>query len=204
MGRPRLFDPETERRLLLDAGMQVIARNGFTTTTVSEILSEAGLSTRAFYRHFPSSQALVRTLLEREVASAARWLERATSEADGPVAAVEAWINAFLDLFYEPRRAARAAVFWSPSFAAPVRELADVTETFCRPLEQALRAGHDSGVLWAPSPREDAESIHGLVVAATDKHRRRRATRAAAVTQVVRFAWPALHLSVEPHEESSG
>jgi AcrR family transcriptional regulator len=203
IGRPRRFEPETERRLLLDAGMQVIARSGFAPTTVNEVLSEAGLSTRAFYRHFPTSQALVRALLEREVASSARWLEHATSNAGDSIAAVEAWIDACLDLFYEPRRAARAALLQSPSFAPSLQELPDVTGRFCKPLEQALLAGHKAGVLSSPSPRDDAESVYGLIVASAGKLRRRRATRAAAKAQVVRFAWPALGLSLE-REAGSG
>jgi AcrR family transcriptional regulator len=201
MGRPRLFDPEVERRLLLDASMHVIARSGFTPTTVTEVLTEAGLSTRAFYRHFPTSQALMRALVEREVASAARHLERATTTAGSPIAAVEAWIDACLDLFYEPRRASRATVLQSPSVAVALEELPDVAATFCEPLRKSLATGHSSGLLSSPSPKDDAESIYGLVTTASGKHRRRRATRAAAKEQVIRFAWPALGL---PTRRSGG
>src|SRR5687767_623901 len=100
-GPSRRFDPETERRLLLDAGMRVMARNGLAATTVSEVLAEAGLSTRAFYRHFATSQSLLHELLERELASVERRLVKAVADADDPIAAVDAWIAVFVSVFYE-------------------------------------------------------------------------------------------------------
>jgi hypothetical protein len=65
----------------------------------------------------------------------------------------------------------------------------------CAPLVEVLRAGHEAGVLYSPTPEADAYAIHDLVTssrAAIDVGTRdREATRA----HVVRFVWPALRLA---------
>ena len=53
-GRPRRFESEDELRILLDAALAVMERNGYVDANVAEILREANLSTRSFYRHFES------------------------------------------------------------------------------------------------------------------------------------------------------
>ena len=46
-----------EKRALIEAGLVVLRRSGSDGCTVADVLSEAGLSTRAFYRHFASKDA---------------------------------------------------------------------------------------------------------------------------------------------------
>lgn len=55
VGRPRRFDDKTERRMLIDAAIRVMGRNKDVSIPLDGVLSEAGLSTRGFYRHFESS-----------------------------------------------------------------------------------------------------------------------------------------------------
>ncbi len=50
-GRPRRFEPADELRRLFDAALVVMQRNGYADVAVADILAEAGLSTRSFYRH---------------------------------------------------------------------------------------------------------------------------------------------------------
>lgn len=66
LGRPRLFDAETERRMVMDAAVRVMARNGFEYMSVSDILTEAELSTTSFYRHFQSKDKLLAALIRRD------------------------------------------------------------------------------------------------------------------------------------------
>jgi AcrR family transcriptional regulator len=47
LGRPRLFDDDTERRMVLDAAVRVMARNDYAAMSVADVLAEAGLSTSA-------------------------------------------------------------------------------------------------------------------------------------------------------------
>jgi AcrR family transcriptional regulator len=165
--------------------------------SVSDVLNEAGLSTRAFYRHFESKEALLETFMLREAESVSRSLQRVVAAACDPRAAVEAWLERFLDVFYEPRRAQRVALLSSAAARASGPSAAMISEMrrlVCLPLVDALRIGHDTGVLYSPVPEADAYSIHSLVVASRDGQGLEKADRAATRAHVVRFAWPALGL----------
>ena len=70
-GRPRRFESEDELRILLDAALVVMERNGYTDAAVADILREADLSTRSFYRHFESKDQLLSALFRREADAAA-------------------------------------------------------------------------------------------------------------------------------------
>src|SRR5262249_12016204 len=170
VGRPRRFDDKTERRMVMDAAIRVMARNGYAGMSVSEVLSEAGLSTRAFYRHFASREPPLVALMRRESEAVGRSLEQAVALAPNPVAAVEAWVQCYLDVFYEPRRVARTALFSSPAVRASyplADELRERRRIFCRPLVAALRRAHETGVANSPTPEADAYSMFALVSAAT-------------------------------------
>src|ERR1700753_3383937 len=83
-GRPRRFEAEDELRLLLDAALVVMARNGYTDAAVADILREADLSTRSFYRHFESKDQLLCALFRREADAAADRLEARVDAAASP------------------------------------------------------------------------------------------------------------------------
>ena len=104
LGRPRRFDTGTERAMVMDAATRLMIRKGYADLSVVEILAETGLSTRSFYRHFESKEALVVALLQREGEAMGRSLGQAVALAHGPVAAVDAWLECFLDVHYEPKR----------------------------------------------------------------------------------------------------
>ena len=194
-GRPRRFSSHTERQILLDAAVRVMSENGYDGTSVNDVLEDAGLSTRAFYRQFDSKHELLMALIQRERDRVADHLEKAARSADGPLAAVEAWIDAFLDLLYNPEIAPTTAIFTAPSVLASytlATSLPEMQRMFCPPLIRALRAGHRAGVLESPRPEADAYCIHALVHAALDVHHRQRPKRATVKAQVLRFVWPAL------------
>jgi AcrR family transcriptional regulator len=185
--------------MIMDAAIKVMARNGYAGMSVAEVLSEAGLSTRAFYRHYDSRETLLVALMRRESESVGRSLERAVALAPDPVAGLEAWLHRYLDVFYEPRRAARTALFASPAVRASyplADELRERRRIFCRPLIQALRQAHRAGVVHSPTPEADAYSVFALVTAATDQHDPQFRDRMAAWAHIVRFAWPAFGLTV--------
>jgi AcrR family transcriptional regulator len=197
VGRPRRFDDETERRLLVEAAIRVMERNDYSDMSVGEILAEAGLSTRAFYRHYDSKEALLETFLLHEAESVGRSLARVVAAAEDPAQAVEAWLERFLDVFFVPRRARRAAMLAAAATrsSGPSAEMMiRLREIACRPLVGALRAGNASGVLHSPRPEADAYSIHDLVVASMHASDSGDLNRAETKAHVVRYAWPALRL----------
>src|SRR3954451_3466058 len=109
-GRPRRFDEADERRLLFEAAFTVMQRAGTPDVTVADILREADMSTRSFYRHFGSKDDLLLAMYRRESEAASAKLHAAVDAAPTPIAGLEAWIGAILSIGHSRRRAARAAV----------------------------------------------------------------------------------------------
>lgn len=197
LGRPRLFDDETERRMVMDAAVQVMRRNGYAAMSVADVLAEAKLSTSSFYRHFSSKDALAEALVRREGRSARRSLQRAIDAASDPVDAFNAWLDALLDLFFQPARAERGAVLGAADVLGSER-MTMVTEEMrwllAEPVVDVLRAGHDAGVLVSPNAEADAVSLFALASRAARAEHGYPGDRGAARAQVMRFAAPALQI----------
>jgi AcrR family transcriptional regulator len=202
VGRPRMFEDEAERRMLIEAAIRILASKGYETMTVSDVLTEAGLSTRAFYRHFASKTAVIDALLLREAESAGRALARVVDLAPDAVSALEAWIDRYLDIYYQPRRVRRARLLnYEVDRAITDAMRREMREIVCSPLIEVLRAGNEAGVLRSPTPELDAYSVHDLASIVGHANRffaadkKEMPDRASARNYVVRFAWPALGLS---------
>ena len=113
-GRPRRFGAEDELKILFDAALVVMARNGFQDAAVAEILNEANLSTRSFYRHFESKDQLLSALYRREAESAAERLNAKVNAAGNPLEALDAWISEIVSFGHHRTKAERVAVLGSP------------------------------------------------------------------------------------------
>src|ERR1700722_1920708 len=113
-GRPRRFEEADELRLLLDAALVVMERNGYQDAAVADILAEADLSTRSFYRHFQSKDQLLCALYRREAESAAERLNAKVAAAANPRLALDAWIEEIMSYMHHRKKAARVAVLGSP------------------------------------------------------------------------------------------
>jgi AcrR family transcriptional regulator len=155
---------EREVRALLDAAFTVLGRAGIDGLTVAEVLNEAGLSTRAFYRHFPTKDDLVLALFATESERAAA-RHQAALDLDDPARALGAWIDGVLALAYEPRRARRTRVLR----AEGARLRRDHPTEFTRilgdeltPLVTILRAGTERGD-FAVDIDTDPAMIHAIV-----------------------------------------
>jgi AcrR family transcriptional regulator len=150
---------------LLDAAGAVLRRSGFSGLRVEEVLAEAGLSNRAFYRHFRGKSELFLALFEQESDRAAERLESLVARAPDPEAKVRAWVRAVLALAYDPRVAARTRLF-AREEAVMAAEFPDETgrcvERQLAPLESAIADGVATGVFPAADPARDARAIHHL------------------------------------------
>lgn len=192
-GRPRIHDDGAERRLLLDAGFSVMRRNGYAAASLAEILAEADLSSRAFYRHFASKDELLLALCRRDAEFIARRLGQRAAAASSPIAAIGEWLDELLDTHYEPRRAGRIKVLYSEGArrAAGYEQTQDeLRQLLLAPLEKVLAAGHAEGVLFSDAPELDARTIYRIASEVS-----RELDRPAALAHVRRFCWPALGLS---------
>jgi AcrR family transcriptional regulator len=163
-GRPRRFNEAQELELLLDAAFEVIKAKGYQAVTVADILAEAGLSTRSFYRHFAAKDDLLAALFRRDAEQfAAKVTARVTAAAD-PLDAVLRWVDEILAFGYDRGRSKRAAVLGAP---AAMRTLGpDATVHALRlllvPLTEALASGVADGSLPGADPTHDAALISAM------------------------------------------
>jgi AcrR family transcriptional regulator len=196
-GRPRRFESEDELRILLDAALVVMERNGYVGANVAEILRQANLSTRSFYRHFDSKDQLLCALYRREAQAAAARLTAKVDAAETPRAALEAWIDEILTLGHDRAKAARLKVLTSrgamkaDGYAEATR---DASHLLMAPLERILVEGAEDGSFPLADPLADAPLIQSVVWAAAGLNPARSlpASRTESVRQVRSFCERAL------------
>jgi AcrR family transcriptional regulator len=86
-----------EVRRLLDAAMTVMRAGGpDTRARVADIVAEAGLSNDAFYRHFPSKDALVTALIDDGSARLRSYLAHQMAKEDTAEHRVRRWVEGVL------------------------------------------------------------------------------------------------------------
>ena len=198
-GRPRRFEAEDELRILLDAALAVMERNGYVDAAVADILREADLSTRSFYRHFESKDQLLCALYRREAEAAVARLQEKVDAAADPRAALDAWIDEILSFGHHRAKAARVAVLGSAGamraegYAAETRRAAAL---LMAPLQALLAEGVADGSFPLADPVADAALVQSVVWAAAGLNpTREKLPRAEASRQVRSFCERALGAS---------
>ncbi len=116
---PRGAEYAGEVRRLLDAGLTVMGRCGTTSRPrVADIVAEAGLSNDAFYRHFPSKDALVGAILEDGAERLVGYLAHQMTKAPAPDDQVRHWVAGVLAQSDEAIASTTLAVLWNGGSAA--------------------------------------------------------------------------------------
>jgi AcrR family transcriptional regulator len=164
---PRTRLAADEHADIIDAAYTCLSAPHEGPVSVAAILDVAGLSTRAFYRHFTSKDELFLAMLKRDSDAVARRLQHLAEDTPGgPPAQLRAWIDHFLGLAYDPRRRVHIVVLDSDEVrvAKGYREAsaqlrADREEI----LADILRRGRDDGSFPLAVPERDAAAIHALV-----------------------------------------
>jgi AcrR family transcriptional regulator len=169
-GRPRRFEAEHELRLLLDAALTVMERNGYADAAVADILREADVSTRSFYRHFESKDQLLCALYRREAEAAAERLNAKVDAAGSPRAALDAWIDEILSFGHHRAKATRVAVLGSPAAMKAegyAEETRHAAKLLMAPLLALLSEGATDGTFPLADPAADAPLIQSAVLSAS-------------------------------------
>jgi AcrR family transcriptional regulator len=179
-----------EQRELMDAGLAVLRRSGSDGCTVAGVLAEAGLSTRAFYRHFASKDALILAIYKRDsLASCAKLRDRirATTTAR---AALEVWIDETLALGFASARARRTRPLAKEGLRLQAqfpREFAEIVAGILDPLVALLRA------VPTDDPERDARTMHAITWGLVeDKFGGDVLSREQARAHALRFCLPAI------------
>ena len=163
-GRPRRYGEVEERQRLLDAGFELIRRKGYSEATVAEILAEAGVSTRSFYRHFTSKEELLSALFERDAEQFSAAVARRVEAADGHWEGIVTWIDEILAFGLPRGRTRRAAVLGAPAVrsALPPRQMRSAIELLLVPLEALVRAGSDQGQFLTDDPVATSDLLSAM------------------------------------------
>ena len=103
-----------EVRRLLDAGREVMGRTGTTSRPrVADIVAEAGLSNEAFYRHFPSKDALVAAILEDGTDRLHSYVAHQMSKESTAEARLRRWVEGVLSQADDDSAETTRAVMWN-------------------------------------------------------------------------------------------
>jgi AcrR family transcriptional regulator len=175
-----------EVRRLLDAALDVMRRCGTASRPrVADIVAAAGLSNDAFYRYFPSKDALVAALLEDGTTRLRSYLAHQMDKEPTPAGKVRRWVEGVLaQAADEDVATTTLAVLWNgnsvgdglvsghPSASAPLATL--LVEPFAalgsaRPELDASLAAHAtvgqlSDCLWRRARPDRAEVDHVVAV----------------------------------------
>jgi AcrR family transcriptional regulator len=185
-----------EVHVLVTAGRKLLHRDGAADMTIADVLSEAGLSTRAFYRHFASKSDLLLAIYDHEVDRYRPLLQRRLDAATTPREALEAWIDELLAAAFEPRRCERTRAMFT--WAVPLQqefpaEFTAVRAALTDPLEAVLAAGRADGSFPRAEPARDAKFVRALTWEMVEEHLSGAGIDAVtAREEVLRFCLPAL------------
>ncbi|MEK7265691.1 MAG: TetR/AcrR family transcriptional regulator [Pseudomonadota bacterium] len=149
---------------ILDAALTVFTEKGFDAARVDDIAARAEISKGAVYLYFDSKEALLRGLIEREVAPVAQRL-RGLADAGGgdPKATLRMVINAATQLINDPR------IFATPKLVLSVApRFAKIAEFYRkRVLDEAvgaIAALHRRGVMSGAFRDADSDTVARMVM----------------------------------------
>lgn len=134
---------------------------------MSAILSSAGLSSRAFYRHFGSKDDLFLALLQQACSSIVANVDRVAEAAVGhPADQLADWIGEMFDSIADPEQLRQLAVIDCDEVRAAkgyreMRERLHVERE--RSLTRILRRGNVDGSFPLADPEHDAVAINAVV-----------------------------------------
>jgi AcrR family transcriptional regulator len=89
--------PSRLRARIIDAAIAVFARHGFATTRVEDILREAGVARRTFYRHFDNKEQVLAAIFEFAGNELVRAMRATLASGADPLDAVRRTLDVYLD-----------------------------------------------------------------------------------------------------------
>jgi AcrR family transcriptional regulator len=169
----RRLDPDPlVRKTIVAAASKIVREEGVRGLSVAQVLTRAGIGTRAFYRHFDSKDQLVAAVFLDMARVETRRLRKRMAISADPVTAVVAWIDGRLDLAFsdEIKSDLRQMSLEAQSqmFAAPEVIGAAYAEIMI-PLVDELERGREQGSFTDVDPVAHAQSIQGALWASVER-----------------------------------
>ncbi len=156
-----------EVRKLIDASFERVRDTGRLEPTVGEIVRAAGLSNKAFYRHFRSKDELLLAVLDDGIRQLSSHLRLRMTAAVSPVGQVRAWLGGMLDQALNPEAAAATRPFarsrsrLAELFPDHVR---DSERQLTELLRDAIAAACECGELEAVDAERDAATVYQMAM----------------------------------------
>ena len=184
-GRPPKPQGGAEMAALVEAMWTVMAKDGSLEPSVREIVAEAGLAPKAFYRHFTTKDDLLVLALNEGSRLLAHYLQRRMARVSSSPEKIGEWIRGVAGQAATPRAIRRTSP-WSLSMGRLERdfpaELARNQSLIIDPLEELIRGEVAAGRSTSSDSKTDARVVFA---AATDILRRSLLARSAAETYEV-------------------
>jgi AcrR family transcriptional regulator len=154
--RQREATEEVER--ILAAAVRVMERVTPEAPRVSDIVTEAGSSNKAFYRYFAGKDDLILAVMERGVAIVVSYLQHQMAKESRPEDKVARWIDGALAQVADPHliSMSRAAAGQMSNWRAADREM-------LRPLRDLL--AEPVTALGSADADRDVEAVYGCTIA---------------------------------------
>lgn len=155
-----------EHEALLHAARRVFVARGYRQTRVEDVLREAGISTRALYRFHAGKDELFLELFARASDAALERLRATVARRSGAAARLDAYVDATIELAYDPRYQAETRLFASVPAELTVRHAAEVhacRERLVAVLVDILDEGRRSGDFPDVDSAVDAWGLHGAL-----------------------------------------
>ncbi len=169
----RQAEHDAEVTTLLEAAYRLIRRRGVVEPGVREVVAEAGLANRAFYRHFATKDEFWLVLVEDVQARLAAEVRAAVMAEKDPVDRLKAWMNTVL----EQPSDADVALVGRPFVVHGARLREAHPEVYLTTgavlldiLEEAIASATEGGQLHSDDPRADARSIFSLTMFVMQSH----------------------------------
>lgn len=159
----RLARYDSEREAIMKAAYRLVGRKSGPVSVV-EVLESAGLSTRAFYRHFSSKDELVLTMYRTDNERVAQALWDATDAEPDAWRALQAWVDVSLAVAFDHGPERHSRVLRSAevrSAAGWPQEFLDGNRRTMESLEGVLERGAREGTFRTVHIRSDAQVIFG-------------------------------------------
>ncbi|GAA0734554.1 TetR/AcrR family transcriptional regulator [Dactylosporangium roseum] len=150
-----------ERSRIIEAAYRCLADSNGGGVSVNGILTAAGLSTRAFYRHFDSKDGLLLAMFRRDSGLVHDELTAVAATAPDAREALRRWIEGYLGLTAEPYRCriltlASDELLRTSGYAA---ERARAAHHHRTAIAELLARGRRDGTLPLADPEPDARTI---------------------------------------------
>ncbi|GAB2916262.1 TetR/AcrR family transcriptional regulator [Streptomyces mayteni] len=149
-GRPKRADARRNQESLLEAAAALFVTSGV-TVPVREVAARAGVGTATIYRHFPTRADLIIAVYRHQVEACAEAGPALLASAPTPFAALEGWIDRFVDFLVTKHGLADVLRSDAAGFAALHAHFLDRLVPVCA---QLLAAAAESGEI-----RSDVEAL---------------------------------------------